>query len=349
MKSFAYVGCRTTKERNARGKGIKVFSVDGGKWELVQTLGGLVNPSYLCFDRNGDFLYTIHGDESEITAFRVNRSDGTITRLNTTSTGGTNPVHLSVDKSNKWVFVANLQTGTVAVIPRNDDGTLGSLKELYAIPGKEEGTISHPHQVTQDMTGQYLIVSCQGRKQGFGQVDVFRIDSENGTLNKADTVKSRVIAEPRHFVMHSSNTRGYGVNEKDYSVTYYGFDAEAGKLTARQILPTLPDTYTGDGWASGIVMSRDERHVIVSNRKHDSITSFTVEPESGMLKFSDCIKTGGGQPRFISLCPDGKILAANETTDTITFFALDSETGKFSPSGRPLSTESPVCVVFSNN
>ena len=27
MKQFAYVGCRTTKERNARGKGISFYEI----------------------------------------------------------------------------------------------------------------------------------------------------------------------------------------------------------------------------------------------------------------------------------------------------------------------------------
>lgn len=347
MKKFAYVGCRTTKERNARGKGIKVFEVENSNWKLVQTIENIVNPSYLCFDRTGDFLYTIHGDFSEISSFKVDKQSGKINFLNTTSTGGTNPVHLSVDKSNRWIFVANLQTGTVAVIPRNEDGTLGNLKELYVISGNTEATVSHPHQVIQDKNGEFLIISCQGRKQGFGQVDVFKINSNDGTLAKTDVVKSREIAEPRHFAFHSNNKWGYGVNEKDYSVTFYHFDSLEGKLTPKQILPTLPDTYTGDGWASGIIVSGDERHVIVSNRKHDSITSFSINPETGMLKFCDCIKTGGGQPRFISLDENAEnILAANETTDTITFFAIDNNTGCFSALNKTVQTESPVCVIF---
>lgn len=346
---YAYVGCRTTKERNARGKGISVYQVcEDGTWDLIQTQGGLVNPSFLCFDNTGRFLYTIHGDFSEISSFAVDEKSGKIRYLNTVSTGGTNPVHLSVDRTNRWIFVANLQTGTVAVIPRKDDGTLCELKELYTIPGKEEGTVSHPHQVTQDPDGKYLIVSCQGRKQGFGQVDVFRINSEEGLLEKTDTVRSREIAEPRHFVFGKNRIWCYGVNEKDYSITYYHFNSEEGTLEAKQILPTLPDTYTGDGWASGIVMCEDGKHVVVSNRKHDSITSFAIDQETGMLTFCDCIKTGGGQPRFISLDEKKQaIVAANETTDTISFFTIDSVSGKFTPTGYVVETKSPVCVIFS--
>ncbi len=345
MTYTAYVGCRTTKERAARGKGIKVYRAEGGVWKQVQLLGNLVNPSFLCLDRSEKFLYAVHGDFSEISSFAV-AEDGTLSPLNTVSTGGVNPVHLSVDKSDRWIFVANLQTGTVAVIPRNDDGTLSEPKELYTIPGLKEGAVSHPHQVQQSPDGNYLIVSCQGRKAGFGQVDVFRVDSENGALEKTCAVRSREIAEPRHFVFHPARPWGYGVNEKDYSVSFYHFDGERGVLTAKQILPTLPDTYTGDGWASGILITPDGKHLVVSNRKHDSVTSFAVDPETGMMSFRDCVKTGGGQPRFITMTPDGLVLAANETTDSIARFALDPETGSFSPSGELIRTESPVCVIF---
>lgn len=131
------------------------------------------------------------------------------------------------------------------------------------------------------------------------------------------------------------------------SVTYYQFNKEEGTLEAKQILPTLPDTYTGDGWASGIIMSASGKYVIISNRKHDSITSFEIQQDTGFLKFCDCIKTGGKQPRFITLDEKGeKILVANELTDTITEFELDEENGKFKETGRKIETESPVCVIF---
>ena len=40
------------------------------------------------------------------------------------------------------------------------------------------------------------------------------------------------------------------------------------------------------------------------------------------------------------------ILAVNETTDSITGFALNPESGMFSELGWKVETESPVCVVF---
>ena len=65
MKQFAYVGCRTTKERKARGKGIRIFEIENGTWKPVGLLEGPVNPSYFCLNEAQDMLYTIHGDYSD--------------------------------------------------------------------------------------------------------------------------------------------------------------------------------------------------------------------------------------------------------------------------------------------
>lgn len=58
MSVYAYIGCRTTKERKARGKGIRVYEVSGSQWKLVQLLEGQVNPSFLCLDRQQKHLYS---------------------------------------------------------------------------------------------------------------------------------------------------------------------------------------------------------------------------------------------------------------------------------------------------
>lgn len=135
---FAYVGSRTTKERNATGKGISVYEVHGHDWKLIQVVGDLVNPSFQCFDETGNFLYSVHGDFSEISAFKRDRKTGRLTYLHTASTEGKNPVHLSMDRCNKWIYVANLATGTVSVIERREDGTVGSCVNQYVLPGKEK-------------------------------------------------------------------------------------------------------------------------------------------------------------------------------------------------------------------
>ena len=347
MKGYAYIGCRTTKERNARGKGISIYESSGDDWKLKTILEDEVNPSYLCLNHAQDRLYAVHGDYSEVSAYRI-EDDGTISHMNTVSTHGTNPVHLTLTHNGKWLIVANLQTGGVAVIPVIEDGSLAAVKELYFISGNGgPGYISHPHQVMLDKTGRWLLVPSQGRLQGIGKVTIFEVDQEEGVLKENCVIKARTGAEPRHIVLHPSNRYAYLVNEKDSTVTAYAFDADKGCLTSMQILSTLPEDCFSDGWASAIDMGNDGSALYLSNRKHDSVTVYSIDQDNGKLSWLQNIKTGGEQPRFISVSPDGgELWAANELTDTINLFDIDKESGCLIDVGRKINTESPVCVAF---
>jgi 6-phosphogluconolactonase len=102
---FAYVGSRTTKERGARGDGINVYSIEArsGRWTHVQLLSGLLNPSFLALDRQQKFLFSVHGDSSEISSFKIDDKTGALTPINQESTQGKNPVHLAVDPTDPSV------------------------------------------------------------------------------------------------------------------------------------------------------------------------------------------------------------------------------------------------------
>lgn len=349
MSQYVYVGCRTTKERGARGKGISVYRVTEKGWEPVQVLEGQVNPSYLCLDHDQTHLYAVHGDFCQVSAYEI-AADGTLTYMNTVGTHGTNPVHLSLDRTGRWLFVANLQTGGVSVIPVKEDGSLDRIKELEFISGNGgPGYISHPHQVCQDRTGRWLLVPSQGRLQGVGKITVFRIDSEAGTITEVSHVKARTGAEPRHCVFHPNNRFCYGVNEKDSTAELYEFDGEKGVLSPRQIVSVLPEDFAGDGWASAIDIDPSGRFLYVSNRKHDSVTVLRLNPENGSMRPVQNIKTCGEQPRFITVSPDGRqLLAANELSDSIQCFDIDGADGTLRENGTVIGTQSPVCIVFAD-
>ena len=54
---YAYVGCRTTKERNARGEGLKTYAIlPSGEWKELQCLETEPNPSFQTLDNEGKFL-----------------------------------------------------------------------------------------------------------------------------------------------------------------------------------------------------------------------------------------------------------------------------------------------------
>ncbi len=343
--SIVYVGSRTTEARGGHGKGIGVFSIGAaGGWNLLQTMEQ-VNPSFLCLDRNNQFLYAIHGDESDISAYSI-LPDGTLAYLNSQTTGGTNPVHVCADITNRWLFVANLQTGSVSVLPRFDDGRIAAPAHMYFIAGNGgPGYISHPHQVQLDPTGDYLLVSAQGRLQGRGQVDVFKIDHMTGELHLTDVVYARTIAEPRHCVFHPSGKTCYGVNEKDYTVTQYAFFN--GKLTPLRIVSTLLPNQIEEGWSSGIAILPSAKLLFTSDRKQNQISLFVVDEGDGSLHLMGSVSAEGRQPRFICVNPKGNsLIVANELSNTIYEFPIDSTNNTLKAPILRAQTGSPVCVVY---
>lgn len=347
--TFAYVGCRTTRKRNARGKGIRVFCItENGDWKEIQTLKTLDNPSYLAFDNKNEYLYSVHGDMNHITSYQIDPLTGMLTFLNQIQLeGGQNPVFITSHKSNRYLVAATLQGGAVYVVRRRKDGTLGEVVCEHHFPGSGGTGVCHAHQCIWDQRQEFLFVPQQGRGSGDPGLTVLRFHPETATLEETDYFRAREWAEPRHVAVHPSNRYVYLVNEKDNTVTSFAFDDKTGKLHPLQIVSVLPETYVGHGQASGILVDRRGNWVIESTRIFESMTIFNIDRETGMLRAVDYVPSQGRTPRFITFGPDGNTFyAANEDTDTIVEYLFDSGSGKLVPSGRRIPTESPVCLVF---
>ncbi|CAN5405470.1 hypothetical protein BH10PSE6_BH10PSE6_08590 [soil metagenome] len=180
MNTFAYVGCYTTPERDGRGKGINVYRVDrrSGAFKHVQLLGGLENPSFLAIDRTGRFLYSVHGDRSDVTAYAIDAGTGHLRVIGRQPTGGYNPIHLAFDASGKFLFVANYGTDSIAVFPVKPDGTLGPYPTLTTVKGtlgphRTEQKNVRPHHNPLDRQGKFFYLPTKGADS----VITYRLDT----------------------------------------------------------------------------------------------------------------------------------------------------------------------------
>jgi 6-phosphogluconolactonase len=83
-----------------------------------------------------------------------------------------------------------------------------------------------------------------------------------------------------------------------------------------------------------------------SNRGHDSIAVFAVGPK-GMLRAVEYVSTEGKTPRSFAIDPTGSYLfAADQGSNKIVVFRIDSQTGHLTPPGEALEAPSPVCIEF---
>jgi 6-phosphogluconolactonase (cycloisomerase 2 family) len=131
-------------------------------------------------------------------------------------------------------------------------------------------------------------------------------------------------------------------------ITFHIFDEKTGTLKPKQILPTLPDTFTGNAMASAILVHPEGNFIYISNRFHDSIAAFSIDQNTGYLHPLCCESSLGKTPRFMTFDEAGDHLyVANEESDTIQVFNIDKKTGRLEFSNKTIYTESPVCILFS--
>lgn len=351
-RTFAYVGCRTTRERNARGTGIGVYAVSAsGEWRHVQTLAPVVNPSFLVVDPRRDALYTVHGDGAEVSAYRIDADSGRIAHLNTQSCDGRNPVHLDIDQNGDTLIVAGYASGNAARIALNADGSLGSLLTptlaFDGAPGPHriEQASSHPHHIARYVTSVFDTDWHIVPDKGLDAVFAVRWNADGTPLVRRG--QSREGAGPRHAAFHPLMPLIYVSNELDSTMTAWSFDPSTGALAPLATISAIPPECHANTRAAGIVIAPDGRRLYMTHRGHDSIATIELDERTGMPGTVRWTASEGHCPRFLCLGPDGRMLyVANETSHAIVQFALDDHTGAPVATGRTIMTGSPVSIAF---
>lgn len=342
---FAYVGCRTTKRRNARGTGIQVFRVsdDFKNWTKASAFEPLENPSYLLINKRQDRLYCIHGDRSEISAFSIDPFYGSLNFINQVSTGGANPVHLAFDADETHIMVSNHISSSVAMIPVDPNtGGLLARSDIYEItqkvgPHRVEQPFPKPHANPLHRNGRFYVPDK-------GTDCILSIKAVSGKIHQHDVLVSqlRESSGPRHITFHPQLDLAYCVNELDSTLATFSIE-QNGSLKPISILPVVEASFTAFNRAAGITINCTGTRLFTSNRGEDSVSVFTLDAK-GLPSFSYSIPTGGKTPRFIDVDTFmGYLHVANEDSDSITTFKVLDKT--FEPI-HSLPTPSPVCVVF---
>lgn len=184
--------------------------------------------------------------------------------------------------------------------------------------------------------------------KGVDRTFTLRIAPAGGRLELLGALVHRPGSGPRHVAITPDGRFAYVLNEIAASILACRYDPATGGLDPFQLVSSVPEDCTGPTDAAEIAVSRDGRFVYASNRGHDSIGVFAIEAATGRLTPVQWIASGGRTPRFFALDPAGRLLfAANEDSDCIgVLAAVDADTGRLSPTGRTIATESPVCILF---
>jgi len=363
---LAYVGTYTTKTAS---KGIYAYRFDAaaGQLSAIGLAAESGDPSFVAVHPSGKYLYAVNeignfggSNSGAVSAFAIDRKTGKLTFLNQVATRGAGPCYISLDKSDKYypslsnstwfILVANYDGGSVGSFPIRDDGSLGPAASFIQHAGssvnKERQEAPHTHWVSTSPDSRFALVA----DLGLDEVLIYRFDVTKGTLSPNDPpfVKVNPGAGPRHFAFHPNGKFGYVLNEMDATVTAFSYHSENGSLSVLQTINTLPKDYSGPKEAAELVVHPSGKFLYASNRAGiDTITVFSIHPTRGTLKLAGKTSTEGKMPRNFAIDPTGTfLLAANQDSNNIVVFKIDTATGGLTPTGQTVEVPSPVCITF---
>ena len=356
-----YIGTYTRRESFVDGKaeGIYIYHLDPSSGALTHAATvagtGTVNPSFLTLGPDQNCLYAVNeitggkGPHGTVSAFAIDPVTRRLSYLNQQPTHGLAPCHTSVEPQGRYCLVANYETGSVCVLPIQKDGCLGAATDTVQFfgsgpnPERQEGP--HAHMVVPSPDGGFIMAVDLGTDR----LMMFRLDRERGTLSPADPPWTQLPpgTGPRHLVFHPHRPFAYVISELRSTVTVLRHGERLGTFQASQTISTLPDDFSGRNSGGEIAMAPSGRFVYATNRGHDSLAIYAVDPGTGQLSLVGHESSQGVGPRAFIIDPSGALLlVANQDTDTVVTFWINQESGTLRATGHVTAVPTPVCLLL---
>jgi 6-phosphogluconolactonase len=334
------------------------FNSDTGTLTTPEAAAAAIAPTFFTLSADGKFLYTCNESAGTLSAFKIDPATGALTLLNPpVPSGGAGTCHISLDRTGKYVAVANYDSGSVAVFSIMADGSIGARTGFDQHQGGSNVVASgqqaepHAHCVVFDPANHYLL-NCD---LGQDKIWVYKFNDQDGTIspNTPAFTATEPGAGPRHLTFSPNGKIVYVTTELQPTVLAYQWDSAKGTLTALQTIARIPATTTKTGItgaeinvdAKGKFLYATNRDVAKPSRGLDSVGVFSIADDGKLTWVQDV--PAPSVPRFETIAPSGNwLLVAGQNGNAIQVFSIDGTTGKLTPQGDPVKVRSPECIVF---
>lgn len=358
--SVIYLGCKTTKTEkmtktsfyvgtytNGESKGIYKYAINNvGELSIIGLVAETNNPSFITKTKDSKTLLAVEETDEKGTGFVKSYAIANDTLLfkSKSKSGGAHPCFITVNENNQ-VLVANYTGGNVGVLQVDDQNGLTNLLDVQQHTGK--GTTSrqeapHAHSTWFHPNKKDVISVDLGTNElWFSRID---ISSKKLMFQKQKTLEMQKGAGPRHLTFHPNNKWIYVLNELNNTVSLVKEKDDMYFLDVS--ISMIPTGYTAYTKGADIHISKDGKFLYASNRGHNSIVIYKVNPKNGTLELVEFENVKGTNPRNFSLTPDQKfLLVANQDTNNIVCFQRNISTGKLTFISE-IKAPNPVCILF---
>jgi 6-phosphogluconolactonase len=353
---FLLIGTYTEPEES-NSEGVYVYRMDtaSGKLSYQSVIRDVPNASYMTVHPQSGLIYAVsETEEFEGTpgggvSVLSRDATGNFKVLYKQSSGGANPAYVSIDQTGRFALVANYKAGNVAMLPIGADGRLNLPSDVVqhvgssAHPERQDGP--HPHCIFPDPSNRFALAADLGADK----LIIYRMDLQAGKLIPHAEITVEARTGPRHILFDSTGRRAYLMNELNSTMILYDYHAATGSLERRQTISTLPELFSERNLSGDFHFSLDKKYLYVSNRGHDSLVCFQVNPKTGELTYQSYISSNGHEPRIFAVDPSGRfIVAVHQKSRNAVVYKIDSKTGDLSHTGYEAELDMPVHVIFIN-
>lgn len=312
------------------------FNTETGELSNKQLAVATVNPSFIAYSPNKKYIYAVgEAAPSAVTAFKI-KDDGKLEFLNSESSNGKGPCHVSINESGDKAVVSNYGGGTVSIYSITKNGSLNKASQVFNHNKGDKPARAHSAQ----FHNNDLYVADLGNNAVFQ----YSLKDDSYLLKSDGIVKMDGNPGPRHFAVTKDDQYIYIINEYGGSIT--SVKRTKSRFETIDKDSTLDENYSGKNSCADIHLSKDEHFLYGSNRGENSIAVFKRNIKTGTIEKIQNMSVHGDWPRNFTLDPTGKfLLVANQRSHNISVFKIDGETGKLSFL-HSIDLPSPVCLLF---
>ncbi|HIT34557.1 MAG TPA: beta-propeller fold lactonase family protein [Candidatus Faecousia intestinigallinarum] len=369
---------------NCNGLSICVLDHETGKITLHSSLEGISNPGTLVVSPDKKYIYCADeehdfggmGRGGGVTACSFDAATGTAKLINQSLAYGSSSCYVNIDKTGKYLLVANHGTkfyvtrfveqdgelqpvcvhdqGCVCLFAIREDGGVGKLLDRLVLDGTGahpvEHASAHPHSVLID-DQDFIVIP----NKGGDSITVAKLNRETEKMDVLSVYKSDFGTSPRHAMFVPGTDFVLGTNEFGGQVTSYSLNRETGELTRISLMQTYDQAYPSVSfmivekekpWAIDVQLHPNGKFVYADNVQ-GLILLYYLDRETGELTHVRNVHVDDvPMLRGLQISPDGDYLIATTVAgEKILVYRIDPETGFLTETSQ-LTLPTPTATRF---
>lgn len=324
----------------------------GGKMEIQKTFKAGENISYIAKKPNSNQFFAIHetedyeGKNGAVSSFRL--KNGEFSFCNRKASGGQLPVYILYHEEENSVLVANYNSGTIAVFPIQENGKLAEASDILqhkgSGPNKERQESAHVHQIIQSPDHQFVFAI----DLGMDQIRKYTLNNEK-LISPQNPIAfiAHPGSGPRQLIFHPDGKHSFLVHELKSIISFLRYNSDQRTFQEISTHSCIPSDFKEQNKCGGVKVSPDGKTVYVTNRGHNSISSFSVDIKKELIAPLQNISCQGDWPREFCMDNQGQIIVvANQKSNSLSSFKIDQETGFLHFTGYQIEIQNPAFCLF---